>query len=145
VKTQLGRLEAAQLCCVDYSQRMAFGVFDRKVAEGGRFLGVGRYDLNPRTNLATIALVVHQDHRGLGIGSHLLEQLMAYAQAKGVSGIQAEILPTNSAMLAIHRRMGHAIEWDQDAKLYKVKHRFGDVAGPDDDAPAAGGEPVKAG
>lgn len=145
VKTQLGRLEAAQLCCVDYTQRMAFGVFDRRAGEGGRFLGVGRYDLNPRTNLATIALVVHQDHRGLGIGSYLLDQLMAYAKAKGVSGIQAEILPTNSAMLAIHRRMGHAIEWDQDAKLYKVKHRFGEVVGPDGAASGAGAPPVPAG
>jgi acyl-CoA hydrolase/ribosomal protein S18 acetylase RimI-like enzyme len=127
VKTQMGRLEAQQLCAVDYTQRMALGVFERK-GETQRFFAVGRYDLNPRTNMATMAFVVHQDYRGLGIGTYLVEQLVAYARSKGVAGIQAEILPTNAAMLHIHRKLGHTIEWDQDAKVYKVRYRFTELA-----------------
>ena len=60
----------------------------------------------------------------MGLGTHLLEQLVAYARSRGIAGIYSEVLPTNAAMLAIHERMGHSVRWDSDANLFKIRHRF---------------------
>ena len=142
VKTKLGHAEAAMACCVDYKQRMAFGVFEQFEGEGERFVAVGRYDLNPRTNIAETAFVVHEDFRGLGIGTYLLEQIIAYAKAQGIAGIQSEVLPTNTVVLNIHERFGHTIEWEENDQVYKIQADFDRPRGPDegdgsDEAPSA--------
>jgi acyl-CoA hydrolase/GNAT superfamily N-acetyltransferase len=123
MKSKLGHEEALSLCTVDYERRMAFGAFLRKSGTE-HFVGVARYDLNPRTNMASTAIVVHQDWRGVGLGTHLLEQLVAYARTRGIAGIYGEVLPMNAAMVKIHERMGHSVRWDGDANLFKIRHRF---------------------
>ena len=125
MKTKLGHEEAAMACSVDYKDRMAFGVFQRFEREAERFVAVGRYDRNPRTNIAETAFVVHEDFRGLGIGTYLLQRIIDYAKSRGIAGIQSEILPTNTVVLDIHERFGHTVEWSEEDQIYRVHADFG--------------------
>lgn len=123
MKTKLGHEEALSQCTVDYQRRMAIGAFLRR---GGaeHFIGVVRYDLNPRSNMASTALVIHQDWRGVGLGTHLVQQIAEYARRQGIAGIYGEALPSNAAILKIHERLGHAVRWDPDSNLFKIRYLF---------------------
>jgi GNAT superfamily N-acetyltransferase len=48
-----------------------------------------------------IGLVVTDGWQGRGVGSDLLERIVARAAARGVSGLELEILPENRRMLAM--------------------------------------------
>ncbi len=125
MKTKLGHEEAAMACSVDYHNRMAFAVFQPiSEREAERIVAIGRYDLNHRTNIATCSFVVHEDFRGLGIGSYLVEKIMHYAKEQGIAGMQSEFLPTNQDALEIHRRLGHQIEWDEEDQVYRMTVNF---------------------
>jgi GNAT superfamily N-acetyltransferase len=100
---------------------MAFGVFEN----GGpaeRFVAAAQYELNPRTNRAEVGLVVREDYRRQGLASYLFEQLASYARSKGISAIHTEVLPTNRAMIGLHRALGHRVRWDPEGQVYTVRH-----------------------
>jgi GNAT superfamily N-acetyltransferase len=120
-KSALSHPEAAHLCCVDWERRMAFGVFENR-GPAERFVAVAQYELNPRTNRAEVGIVVREDWRRRGVARFLFERLAAYARSKGISGIHTEVLPTNQAMLALHRALGHRVRWDREARIYTVQH-----------------------
>ncbi len=141
-RQQLSHPEAALLCCVDYHRRMAFGAFHR-VGKGERFVAVARYELNPRTNLAEIAVVVGEAWRSRGIGTALLTRLAAYARARGIAGFRSEVLPRNRAIRRLLLRLGYTGRWDPEEGVYDFELRFtepeGVRAGPGeaDEAPGA--------
>ncbi len=141
VKKDLTHEEARHLCSVDYRQRMAFGVL-RDAEDGPKLVGVGRYDLNPRTGLAETAMVVGEDWRGRGIGSTLLKLLLEYAESRGIRGIRAEILPSNQGLVRLHGALGHDVRWDAVGRCYEVRHVFHPEAPPSPEGngrhPAAG-------
>jgi GNAT superfamily N-acetyltransferase len=123
VKKQLGHREAAHLCCLDYSERMAFGVFEQTGA-AERFVAVGRYDLNARTNFAETAVVVGEQWRRRGIATYLLGRLSEYARTKGIDGFRSEILSDNRAMVGLHSKLGNEVKWDPDAHVYSTHRRL---------------------
>ena len=55
---------------------------------------------------AEVAFAVADEHQGRGIGTRLLEQLALRASAAGIERFVAEVLPENSAMLAVFRDAG---------------------------------------
>jgi len=120
-KSALSHPEAAHLCCVDYERRMAFGAFETRGA-AERFVAVAHYELNPRTNRAEVGIVVREDYRRRGVARHLFEKLCEYARSKGISAIYTEVLPTNVAMLGLHRALGHRIRWDPEGRVFTVRH-----------------------
>lgn len=52
------------------------------------------------------SVYVHPDARGLGIGTALLNALIASSEAAGIWTIQSGIFPENTASLALHQRCG---------------------------------------
>jgi RimJ/RimL family protein N-acetyltransferase len=127
VKKHLSHEEARHLCSVDYRSRMAFGVF-RGADETAKLVAVGRYDLNPRANLAETAMVVGETWRSRGIGTALMKLLLEYAQGQGIRGIRAEVLPGNQGMVRLHQALGHDVRWDATSKLYEIKYLFPDAS-----------------
>jgi acyl-CoA hydrolase/ribosomal protein S18 acetylase RimI-like enzyme len=143
VKKDLTADEALHLCSVDFRERMAFGVFSG-AGDTERIVGVARYDLDPRTNLAETAIVVGEDQRKRGIGTHLLRLLCEYAEKSGIAGITATILAGNQSMVRIHRELGHRIRWDGTDRRYHVRHLFGTSVRDRDDATSpVNAEPVE--
>ena len=122
-KKELTHREAAELCCVDYKDRMAVGVF-KPHDQGSGLIAVARYFLEPRTNFGETAVVVHEDWRGLGIGALLTECLIEHAKSCGIQGFFSELLPSNLAVVRMHKRMGHKVIWNGEEGLYNVSYRF---------------------
>ncbi len=122
-KKQLTHREAAELCCVDYKERMAVGAF-LPHDQGSRFIAVARYFLDPRKGLAETAVVVHEDWRGLGLGALLTEVLIEHARSNGIRGFFSSLLPTNQSIVRMHQKMGHRVVWDPDERVFHVSYLF---------------------
>ena len=52
---------------------------------------------------------VHSDHHGQGVGTVLLERLIAGSEQAGYWTIQTGIFPENTASLTLHERVGFRI------------------------------------
>ncbi len=78
--------------------------------ERGRVLGwVAASKVSDRCAYAGVvehSVYVHPDGRGLGIGTALLDALIASTEAAGIWTIQSGVFPENTASLALHRRAG---------------------------------------
>ena len=142
-KLQLAHHEAAKLVCVDYRTRMALAIFRQE--EGVEMIvAVARYEVNPRTNMAETAVVVHEEFRNLGMAHYLLQKLERHASAHGVSGFCSEILPTNEAMLRYHRGLGHSLVYSQETDTFHMQFYFkqASASGEKKAVEKAGGAPV---
>lgn len=122
-KLQLAHREAAKLVCVDYSSRMALAVF-RREDNVESIVAVARYAVDPLTNMAETAVVVHEDCRRMGLARYLLGRLERHAAGQGVEGFYSEILPTNEAMLSYHRQLGHSLVYSDETDTYRMEYRF---------------------
>jgi acyl-CoA hydrolase/GNAT superfamily N-acetyltransferase len=70
-------------------------------AEGERLIGIGRYYLDPTSNLAEVAFVVHDEWQRRGIGTFLFEHLKKIARRNGIRGFTAEVLAQNRPMQSV--------------------------------------------
>jgi RimJ/RimL family protein N-acetyltransferase len=61
------------------------------------------YFIDPSTNLAETAFMVHPDWQGSGLGTALQHRMTEHAKARGVRGFVAEILASNPNMIRLAR------------------------------------------
>jgi phosphinothricin acetyltransferase len=59
--------------------------------------------------VAEVSVYVHPDWHGRGVGTALLTELIAAAEANGFWTLQAGIFPENRASLALHERCGFRV------------------------------------
>ncbi|GAA3188234.1 GNAT family N-acetyltransferase [Dactylosporangium siamense] len=91
---------------VDHRDREAF-----VIEHGGELIAVGRYErLGAGSHQAEVAFVVEDAHQGRGIGSVLIEHLVAAASQEGITEFEADVLPVNQAMLRVFMAAGFQIE-----------------------------------
>ena len=57
-------------------------------------------------NSAEVAFTVEEDYQGLGVARALLRHLVGIARQQGLDRLEAEVLASNPAMLAVFRRSG---------------------------------------
>jgi acyl-CoA hydrolase/GNAT superfamily N-acetyltransferase len=69
-------------------------------------LAMARYDLDPGTGLAEVALVVRDEWQGRGLGRALFDRLVTLAGAQGLHGFSASVLASNGRMLSLFRACG---------------------------------------
>ena len=100
--------KAQHLCSVNYEGEMAY-VAVQGDAERERAIGSACYFLNPTTNLADVAFMIRPEWQGKGLASTLLRLLMAYAKARGVRGLTADVLVENGAMVAVFEKSGATV------------------------------------
>jgi acetate---CoA ligase (ADP-forming) len=74
-----------------------------------RIVGVAEYWRLRDPKVAEVAFAVADELQGRGLGMRLLEQLAARAADAGIESFVAEVLPQNSAMLAVFRDAGFEI------------------------------------
>jgi len=93
---------------LDFSRHVALVTC---IQESGheRIIGIGRYvslEESDRPASAEVAFVVEEDYQGVGVASILLRHLVLIGQKQGISHFEAEVLPSNKAMLRVFSRVG---------------------------------------
>jgi RimJ/RimL family protein N-acetyltransferase len=100
--------EMNQMTRVDFVNVVALvAVMD----EGGteQIVGGGRYvrmEPSGPGQSAEVAFLMDDAHKGLGLGSRLFKHLAAIARGSGITQFEAEVLPSNAAMLRVFSRSG---------------------------------------
>lgn len=102
-----------RLTTVDFSRDMALAA-TVMLDESEVLIGVARYVLDRDGRACEFALVVADAWQGHGIGKRLLGKLVDVARRRGVPRIYGDILATNRNMLEMVKRVGFALERQQD-------------------------------
>jgi len=76
--------------------------------------------------VAEVMVYVSEKARGVGVGTKLLERLVADSEANGIWTLQAGIFPENEASIYIHRKAGFRIVGTRE-KLGKMGDTWRDV------------------
>jgi RimJ/RimL family protein N-acetyltransferase len=93
-------------------------------AHGEDILAIGSYYLDPKTNLAEVAFVVHDKWQNQGIGTFLLQQLIRIARRNGIRGFTAEVLSENKAMQAVFAKSNCKVETRYNGNVYSYEMEF---------------------
>ncbi|MCX8107438.1 MAG: GNAT family N-acetyltransferase [Verrucomicrobiae bacterium] len=99
-KKWVQRREIQEFVYVDHRNEVTI-VGTLPEAHGEDIIAVGSYYLDPRTNLAEVAFVVHDKWQNRGIGTYLLKYLGRIARRNGIRGFTAEVLVDNKPMQAV--------------------------------------------
>ncbi|MGC5616272.1 GNAT family N-acetyltransferase [Georgenia sp. Z1491] len=100
---RLSPQDAHRFTNVDHVGRVAL-----VLTEGPVIRGVGRYDVvEPGT--AEVAFAVSDAEQGRGLGSILLEHVVAAARERGVHTFVADVLPENTQMIRVFSDAGYEV------------------------------------
>jgi len=117
VLNHMSREEARRFCTVDYYNTFALvGTLGEDVDE--RIIAVGHYAKQPGAERAQIAFEVEDKYQGLGIGSHLLDQLAYIAREKGITSFEAEVLAENQDMMNVLINSGFTMHRQMQGTTY---------------------------
>lgn len=94
---------ARVLANVDYQRRLAL-VAEHGPAEAPALVGVARYEPTEREDTAEVAFVIQDGWQNRGLGTRLLDELLAAAEARGIRRFRAYVLATNSRMIDLLTR-----------------------------------------
>jgi acetyltransferase len=110
----LSRDSLIRLCHLDYDRELALVAIDER-RKSPQIAGVSRYYLRPETGDAEFALVVGDSWQRRGLGTHLMQRLIAIARERGVKRLVGWILPENVEMLQLVKRLGFQVKATGDA------------------------------
>jgi acetyltransferase len=119
---------AHRLAVVDYNDRFAIVATTHKPAGKERIVGVARYDRAANTEVAEVAVAVIDEFQRRGLGGVLLAELARVARTHGIRTFQLIVLPENTQMLGLLRKMG----WIHQARLaggmYEISFELPELA-----------------
>jgi len=102
---------------IDYDREIAL-VAIQEAEEGDRMLGAARVIKEPHSQKAEFSVLVCDECHGRGIGAALLRKCLSIAQERGIKHIWGVVLPGNSQMLALGRKLGFEIKRCIDSNDY---------------------------
>jgi acetyltransferase len=108
-----------QWCDVNYDDKMTILAI---VKENGKekVIADSRYYLDKTTGEAEIAIVVHDDYQGKGIGTKLLAYTIEVAKKMGVKKLYAYLSPTNRRIIHVVKTLGFTVKWVFDIGEYRA-------------------------
>ncbi|HUK61313.1 MAG TPA: bifunctional acetate--CoA ligase family protein/GNAT family N-acetyltransferase [Stellaceae bacterium] len=119
---ELSHRLAARLSQLDYDRELALIALPR---DGGAALGVVRYGADPDNRSAEYALGVRSDRQGHGLGTLLMQEIIAAARSRGIGEIVGEVLHENNRMLQICAELGFTkAAHPEDPSLVRVTKRL---------------------
>ncbi len=105
-RSNFTRQELAQATQIDYAREMAF-IATAEAPDGeAETLGVVRAWTDPDNVGTEFAVIVDDAMRGEGLGTLLMNKIIAYARARGILEMRGTVLPDNRPMLALATRLG---------------------------------------
>jgi acyl-CoA hydrolase/RimJ/RimL family protein N-acetyltransferase len=99
---------AQQLCSVNYEDEMAFLAVVGK-DEDERIIGSSCYVVDPSTNMAEVAYMIHPQWQEKGVGTALQQRMIEYARSKGLRGFTAAVLVENERMIKLIEKSGCSV------------------------------------
>lgn len=114
-----------RVCYIDYDREMALVVEHVDPATGEpRILGVGRLTKIHGTNAAEFAVLVTDAYQGQGIGTELLRRLAQVGRDEKLALISGDILPENTDMVTVCRRVGFRCEYSEEERIVRAELRL---------------------
>ncbi len=109
-----------RICFNDYDREWAIVAEVRK-QEHKEIIGVGRLFRIPGTHFAQLTITIIDAYHHLGLGTQLLQHLIAIAKQEKIEEIDAYILSENAGMLKICQRAGFELTQSQDPVIIHAK------------------------
>jgi acetyltransferase len=101
-----------ELCNIDYDKQMAL-VAETRHGQRKLFAGVGRI-MESTENRAEMAIVVGDYFQGKGLANQLVAMLLDFARERKFASVYALILPENTPMINLSRKLGFHIAHQED-------------------------------
>ena len=114
---ELSQERIAQLTTLDYARAMAFIAIDEA---NGIMLGVVRLHLDTDSRAGEYAVIVRSALKGHGLGWLLMQRMIAYARAIGLTQVHGQVLAENTTMLRMCSELGFHIGDDPGSRDIKV-------------------------
>jgi acetyltransferase len=115
----LSRDSLIRLCHLDYDREMALVALSPS-GNDSTLAGVSRYYLRCETGEAEFAVVIGDAWHGRGLGSLLMQRLIAIARERGVRRLVGEVLAENRPMLGLMSKLNFRVERTVDAQVVQV-------------------------
>jgi len=115
---------AARLSQIDYEREMALVAFAADPAAPGLgpgMLGIVHLIASPDLDSAEFAVIVRSDVKGQGLGYCLMNNIIRYAEQRGVQAIYGHVLRVNEAMTRMSHELGFVTAESEDGDLIRVQ------------------------
>jgi len=109
----------------DYEEEMAIAGLIKK-DDRDMVVALGRYFIDPTSNMAEIAFTVRDSYQLMGIGSFLLCYLIEIAKTKGVKGFRGDVLKDNNIMMHVLHKCGYPLQSRLEDDCYTFSIIFND-------------------
>jgi acyl-CoA synthetase (NDP forming)/RimJ/RimL family protein N-acetyltransferase len=116
--------QLAQFTQIDYAREMAFIASAHNAAGVPQTLGVVRSWTDPDNLRAEFAILVEDSMRGEGLGSLLMKKMIDYTRRRGTLEIRGTVLPDNSPMLRLAKKLGFSRSYSQEQEAEVVSLRL---------------------
>ena len=104
---------------IDYDRHMALVAIDLS-GDREKMLGVARIIADPDISHCEFSIVVGDQWQGQGIGAQLLIYLLKVAKEQGAGNIWGTVLPENTNMLRLARKLKFETKYDRDENAYQL-------------------------
>jgi acetyltransferase len=102
---------AARLTQIDYDREMALVLAEEREGHAQpEFVGIVRIAADPDFEKAEYAIIVLSHVQGRGIGRLLMNEILAYAKARGIRQVFGDVLAENQRMLKLARDPGFTLK-----------------------------------
>ena len=104
----------ARLTQIDYEREMALVLVSSGPPGRAEIFAVVRISADPDNENAEFAIAVRDELAGHGIGTRLMEKIIAYSRSRKIRRIIGLVLNENAAMIDICRRLGFQTQLDSE-------------------------------
>jgi acetyltransferase len=106
----MSHVMAARFTQIDYDRQMALVLTEPGIAGAGKIYGVVRIHADPDLERAEFAILVWQELGGRGLGTLMMQRIIAHARNRGIGEVFGHVLRENARMLALCRELGFTIK-----------------------------------
>jgi GNAT superfamily N-acetyltransferase len=108
---------------VDYRCTMSIvAIIDESGVE--KIIGEARYVRTKGEPFADTAFIVDEQYQGMGISTYLFNLLIRAAREEGVTGLKADVLENNRAMLKVYEKAIYPVQTVLSGGVYKITIPF---------------------
>ena len=116
------RAEIAKMADFSDTENAALVVTSSQDVE--QLLAIARYDREPGTAYAEVALVVRDEWQGRGVGTALFARLVKLAKQQGLEGFTAEVRVGNGRMLTLFKKSELKLVDRLEEGVHRLSMRF---------------------